>query len=281
MSQVEFDEDMATRSRRCTGSATRCAGAGSSARRSASPLASASSTSAAGPASTAPSWQRRWGRLARWSASTRARRCSSSPPAAAPGTSASSFALQTPSRCLSTTPASTPRCACKCSSTSPTRRWRWPRCTEPFDRAGGCSCGTSTGRRSPCTRWTPPSASVCCAPGTSTSPTPPCRAHSGPGCARRVSRRSAWMRIRSPLRARPPDLRRGNAPVHRRVRGRTQRDHRRAGAGMGRRAAAARPARRVLFASTQLCFMATKPRSESAAALAAVSPPSCRSTLHS
>ena len=86
MSQVEFDEDMATKIEELyrIGDAVRRRRI--AARRSAPSLASASSTSAAGPASTAPSWQRRWGRPGRWSASTRARRCSSSPPAAAPGT---------------------------------------------------------------------------------------------------------------------------------------------------------------------------------------------------
>ena len=36
---------------------------------------------------------------------------------------------ETASRCPSATLASTPRCACRCSSMFPTQRWRWPRCT--------------------------------------------------------------------------------------------------------------------------------------------------------
>jgi hypothetical protein len=108
------------------------------------------------------------------------------------------FGRPTPRRYPSTTTASTPCSACRCSSTSPTPRWRSPRCTELFDRVGESSCGTSIGQLSRFTRWTPVSPSGCCAPGTSTSPTPHCHERSGPGCARPVLRKFAWLHTRSP-----------------------------------------------------------------------------------
>ena len=178
----------------------------------------------------------------------------------ASSTRASSFAQETQSLYPSTMPASMPRCACRSSSTSPTRRWHWPRCIVRFDRAGGSSCGTSTGQRSRCTRRTPPSPRRCCAPGTSTSPIPHCRAHSRPGCARRVSRKFGWRPIRSPpasstLRLTEPPCSRSWAPSWLDATGSPASRPKHGWPSSSSSAKAD-----FYFSITQLCFRATKPQ---------------------
>ena len=97
----------------------------------------------------------------------------------------------TPRRCPSPTRASTRRCACRCSSTFPTRRARWPRSIGRCVRVGAPWCGTSTGRRSAGIPRTRRACSASCARGTSTSRTRRCRARSGRGCGPPASRQVA------------------------------------------------------------------------------------------
>ena len=152
----------------------RYAGAGSCARRSAPPVASASSTSAA-----ARLLLRRAGRgggavRVGGRRRLRARRCSSSPPAA-PGTERRARLQDAVS--LPVDDASFDAAVRASARVRPRPDGGPGRDAPSPSTAGGWSCGTSTGRRSPCTLDSA-SPSVCCAPGTSTSPTPPCRAHS-------------------------------------------------------------------------------------------------------
>ena len=225
----------------------RSAGAGWCARRSRPHRASASWTSAADPASTAPSCSRRWGNRGRSWGSTAARPCWPWPPAGATGTTTSSSTRPKRSRSPSRTRASTRRCASRCWSTSPTRPPAWPRCTVPCGPAVASSCGTSTGPPCPCIRRTPLSPSECSMPGTSTSPIDPCLGPSPRGFARwgsttfecKPTRSRRSTSIRTPTASR--------SFHHCEVRGRPQGDHRRRGGRVGGGATGAGPTEGVLL----------------------------------
>ena len=90
-----------------------------------------------------------------------------------------------------TTAVSTASCVSRCSSTWPTRRPPWPRCTGRCAPADAWWSGTSTG--TPC-RCTPRTRAPrrCCAPGTSTWLTRRCRGPLGRACVPRASRRCGW-----------------------------------------------------------------------------------------